>query len=345
MRYQQLAMRANRKLLRRSPILLAIAAALAAAAIAVRYQTRKAERANPPQGRFLDIDGVRLHYLERGEGPPLVLLHGNGTMIQDYELSGILEMAAQRYRVIVFDRPGYGYSSRPRTTIWHPVAQARLLHQALQQLGVEGATVVGHSWGSLVAMALALDYPSDVKSLVLLSGYYFPTLRMDVPVFSSPAVPIFGDAMRYTISPLIGRLIWPGLMRLVFGPSPMPQRFKAYPLWMSLRPSQLRASAAESAMMVPAAIALRRRHRELSMPVTIVAGTRDRFANPDTQSRRLHRELPGSTLQLVPGMGHMIHHLAPQEVMAAIDAAAATPLSAAGSPRLQTGAADSNVPA
>jgi pimeloyl-ACP methyl ester carboxylesterase len=86
---------------------------MAAAAIAVRYQTRKAEQANPPQGRFLVIDGVRLHYVERGEGPPLVLLHGNGTMIQDYELSGILDMAAQRCRVIAFDRPGYGHSSRP----------------------------------------------------------------------------------------------------------------------------------------------------------------------------------------------------------------------------------------
>jgi len=316
-------MRESPNVAQRMPIFFTIAAAMAAAAIAVRYQTRKAERTNPPQGRFLDIDGVRLHYVERGEGPPLVLLHGNGTMIQDYELSGIVDMASQRYRVIVFDRPGYGHSSRPRRTIWHPVAQAHLVHKALQQLGVGAATVVGHSWGTLVALSLALEHPADVNRLVLLSGYYFPTARFDVPVLSPPAIPIIGDLMRYTISPLLGRLMWPGLMRLMFGPPRTPENFKAFPLWMSLRPSQLRAAAAESAMMVPAALALRHRYRELSIPVAIVAGTRDRFASPEAQSIRLHHELPGSTLQLIPGMGHMIHHLAPREVMAAIDAAAA----------------------
>jgi pimeloyl-ACP methyl ester carboxylesterase len=323
---RQLSLRERPKLAGRMPIFFTIAGAMAAAAIAVRYQTRKAEQANPPQGRFLEIDGVRLHYVERGEGPPLVLLHGNGTMIQDYELSGILDMASQRYRVIVFDRPGYGHSSRPRRTIWHPVAQAHLLHKALQRLGVEAATVVGHSWGTLVALSLALEHPADVNSLALLSGYYFPTARLDVPVLSPPAIPIIGDLMRYTISPLLGRLMWPGLMRLVFGPPRTPEHFKTFPRWMSLRPSQLRAAAAESAMMVPAALALRRRYRELTVPVMIVAGARDRVANADAHSKRLHRQLPGSTLQLVPGMGHMIHHLAPREVMAAIDAAAAARL-------------------
>jgi len=317
----RLTMRENPNVSRRMPVLLTIAAAMTASAIAVRYQTRKAERANPPQGRFLEIEGVRLHYVERGDGAPLVLLHGNGTMIQDYELSGIVDMASQRYRVIVFDRPGYGHSSRPRRTIWHPVAQAHLVHKALQQLGVEAATVVGHSWGTSVALSLALEHPTDVKSLVLLSGYYFPTARFDVPVLSPPAIPIIGDLMRYTISPLLGRLMWPGLVRLMFGPPRTPENFKAFPVWMSLRPSQLRAAAAESAMMIPAVLALRHRYRELAVPVTIVAGTRDRFASAGAQSTRLHRELPGSTLKLVPGMGHMIHHLAPREVMAAIDAA------------------------
>jgi len=113
-------------------------------------------------------------------------------------------------------------------------------------------------------------------------------------------------------------------------------------VWMSLRPSQLRAAAAESAMMIPAVIAMRRRYRELSMPVTILAGARDRFASPDAQSKRLHRKLPTSTLQLVPGMGHMIHHLAPQTVMAAIDAAAARPSASSGARRSEASAAESN---
>ena len=73
------------------------------------------------------FDGVRLHYIDRGQGEPVVLLHGNGTMAQDFDLSGVLEIAAGRYRVIAFDRPGYGHSARPRDRIWTPDAQAKLL--------------------------------------------------------------------------------------------------------------------------------------------------------------------------------------------------------------------------
>jgi pimeloyl-ACP methyl ester carboxylesterase len=296
--------------------------ALLASAVAVRYKTQQAEMENPPTGRFIDVDGVRLHYVERGQGQPLVLLHGNGSMTRDFELSGIVDLAADDYRVIVFDRPGYGHSERPRNTIWGPQAQAGLLHQALQKLGVERPIVVGHSWGTLVALAMALEFPSAVRSLVLLSGYYYPTVRLDVPLLSAPAVPVFGDMLRYTISPLIGRAMWPGILKQLFGPAQMPQHFEEFPVWMTLRPSQLRASAAESAMMIPAANTLSKRYRELKMPVIIRCGEDDRIVDAHEQSERLHRELPQSDVALTPGIGHMIHHLVPHQVMEAIDKAA-----------------------
>lgn len=100
-----------------APVLAGSAAALAALGAAVLYNRQKAgaaERKTPPIGRFLDVDGVRLHYIERGQGEPVVLIHGNGTMIQDFAVSGLVDRLASRHRVIVFDRPGYGYSSRPR---------------------------------------------------------------------------------------------------------------------------------------------------------------------------------------------------------------------------------------
>ena len=87
-------------------------AALAVAALVNRYLARKAERDNPPNGRFIEVDGVRLHYVDRGSGTTIVLLHGNGSMIQDFESSGVLETAARKYRVIAFDRPGFGYTTR-----------------------------------------------------------------------------------------------------------------------------------------------------------------------------------------------------------------------------------------
>jgi pimeloyl-ACP methyl ester carboxylesterase len=283
--------------------------AAGASALAVRYQTRKAERENPPAGRFLHVDGVRLHYVERGNGDPVVLLHGNGTMMQDFELSGVLELASAHYRVIAFDRPGYGYSSRPRRRLWSPGAQAKLLHDALARLGIDRPVIVGHSWGTLVAIAYALRYREDVKSLVLLSGYYFPAV---------------GEAMRQTLSPLLGRLMWPRLMRSFFGPAPTPRRFERdYPKWLSLRPSQLRAAAAEAALLIPAAAALRRCYRLLRIPAVIVAGAQDRHVNSMRHSAKLHEAVAQSELRMVADAGHMVHHAAPRKIVAAIDRAAA----------------------
>ena len=83
-------------------------------------------------------DSVALAYDETGSGaPPLLLIHGNGTQIEDFETSGLIDLAADTHRVIVFDRPGFGHSSRPRGTVWTPSAQAHLLHEALAQLGIE----------------------------------------------------------------------------------------------------------------------------------------------------------------------------------------------------------------
>ena len=197
--------------------------ALAAMALVNRHLAKKAERDNPPAGRFLDVDGVRLHYVERGSGDPLVLLHGNGSMIEDFESSGLIDLAAKNYRVIVFDRPGFGHSDRPRNVVWTPDAQAELIKHALERLGVSNAIVLGHSWGASVAVALALKFPDLVRGLVLASGYYYPTARPDVVAMGTPALPLIGDILSHTLSPLISRAIWPLMMAKIFGPRSVPK--------------------------------------------------------------------------------------------------------------------------
>jgi pimeloyl-ACP methyl ester carboxylesterase len=297
---------------------LAAGIGLAASFLVVRAKTKEAEADNPPRGRFVEVDGVRLHYLERGQGPVLVLIHGNGLYGSDFEASGLLERAAEHYRVIVFDRPGFGYSERPRSRIWTPQAQARLLHHALQEIGVDSAIVVGHSIGTLVALSMALDVPDFVRGLVLLSGYYYPSLRPDVPLLAPPALPLIGDLMRYTISPLSSRMLWRPLAKAMFAPRPVPDSFRRLPVWMMLRPGQVRAASADNTLMIPAALALSRRYAELKVPVTLVSGTQDRVVDPGHNSERLHERIAGSELKLQPGVGHMTHYAHPDQVMEAI---------------------------
>lgn len=309
---------------RRSPTLTIAAAALAGLGVAALINgalARWAERRHPPQGAFVEVDGVRLHYIEKGAGPPVVLIHGNQTMAEDFAISGVVDLLARQHRVIAFDRPGFGHSERPRRTVWTAAAQAALIHQALAQLGVERPVIVGHSWGALMALTYALDFPHDTGAVLLLSGYYFRSARLDVTMASLVALPVVGDVLRYTVSPLLGWITGPLVLKMVFAPSKVARRFKAeFPFAMALRPSQIRATAGDASLMVSGAARLSGRYRELAMPVAIMAGSGDTVVDVAPQPERLHALVPHSTLEVIDGTGHMLHYAFPDRVAATVEA-------------------------
>jgi pimeloyl-ACP methyl ester carboxylesterase len=243
-------------------------------------------------------------------------------MLQELRLSGLFELAASRYRVIIPDRPGYGHSERPRRSWWPPRSQAALLRSMLAQLGVERPVLFGHSFGALVALAFALEYPGATRSVVLASGYYFPTGRLDITLLAPPALPLVGDVLRHSVSPLIGRALWPLKLRRMFSPAPVPRYFERFPLWMALRPSQLRAAAEEAALLIPSTARLQRLYSALEVPALVVAGAQDRYVDTQRHSAELARRLPRGELLLSPRAGHMVHHVDPRRVLQAIEAAA-----------------------
>jgi pimeloyl-ACP methyl ester carboxylesterase len=302
-------------------VVIAAGVALAGVALAATNYALalRAERRNSPDGEFIQIDGIRLHYIDRGTGPAVILLHGNGTMARDFELSGLIDLLAKDHRVIAFDRPGFGHSERPRNQIWTAEAQADLLWRALCEIPVHRPVIVGHSWGALVAIAMALRHREDTAGVSLLSGYYYPSVRRDVAMMLWPAVPVVGDIMRYTISPLLGRVIAPALFRTMFAPAPVSAQFKrGFPVELAVRPWQIRAAAAEAGLMIPQASRLARKYEALSLPVLVLAGLQDNVVDFDGQSRRLAEELPNSTLTPISGAGHMVHHTASEQVADAI---------------------------
>jgi hypothetical protein len=83
----------------------AVLAACATTAVWVEVQARRAEREHAPAGQFVDVDGARLHYVERGEGPPVVLIHGNAVSPSYFKASGLIDTLAIDHRMIAIDRP------------------------------------------------------------------------------------------------------------------------------------------------------------------------------------------------------------------------------------------------
>jgi pimeloyl-ACP methyl ester carboxylesterase len=299
-------------------LLMSIAAHVAFAAIALRW--------NPPIGEFIHVAGVRLHYVERGppDGAVLVMLHGNGATVHDMIIAGLVDLAAAKYRVLCFDRPGFGHSSRPRLRLWTPAAQAALFAEALQQLKVERPVVLGHSWAASVAIAMGLLPAVNAKGLVLISGYYFPTWRFDVWSLTGPAIPLLGDLARYTIASLVSWAVFPPLLRKLFAPETVPDSYEQFPRSLALRPLALRSAAEECAMMVPCAAAAMSTYAQLRRPVAIIAGDADRIVERE-QAGQLHAVLPRSVLNMISEKGHMVHHASPDRVYDAVQLISAWP--------------------
>jgi len=301
--------------------LAALGIATVAMAIYNLYREKKLERAHPPAGRFITVDGVKLHFVERGAGPPVILIHGNIVTADDFAVSGVLDRIARNHRVIAFDRPGFGYSGRPHGSLWSAAKQADLLRKACSALGVERPVVLGHSYGSIVALELALKDPEAVSGLVLVSGYYYPTARMDSLLASVASLPIIGGLMRYTISPLLGAVFLPGMIKGMFAPQRVPSRFTAGdPAGLSVRPSQIRAENQDGMTMVPSAMSMRGHYAKLSMPVVIMAGGKDGVVDVG-QAIQLHDDISKSDLRLVQNGGHMVHYSDPELVSEAVEAA------------------------
>lgn len=304
---------------RLAPVLLASAAALSGLAAYNIRRARRAERQHPPMGKLLQIDGALVHYVVAGQGRPAAMIPGAGSMVPELVLS-LMGPASRRWRTYVFDRPGQGYSTRPPQYDWTPRRQAALLARALRRLQVERPVVVAHSWGCLVALALALDQPDVVGGLVLVSGYYYP--RYDLREASSGifGLPLLSQLLAYAVSPLAVRLAARRIAAANFAPNPVPLSFAAgFPRELVERPSHLHASGRDLAMLRACTAEMQPLYRFVRQPVAIVAGTADRVVDPRRQSMRLASEIPHSSLRLLSGLGHMVHHIRPDVVLSAME--------------------------
>ncbi len=277
-----------------------------------------------PAGRFVAVDGVDLHYVERGRGRPVVFFHGAGGMLDEFFTSPVADLIAARYRVIVFDRPGFGHSTRPHVRFGGPWAQARLLRDALGQLGIERPIIMGHSWGGAMALAFAIQFPKALSALVLLAGWAFPARQAALLLFSLPNAPFLGSFVKRSVWPSLARVLAPEAIARIFAPTPVPAAFTAdFPLELALRPSQLLADAEDMCLLNPCVARLQAHYPEIAVPVELVTGDADTVVDPVEHGMRLASVMPKARLTVLPRVGHMLHHSTPAAILDAVDRAAA----------------------
>ena len=308
-------------------VLIFIALLLAGlAAVTLWLAARKealAEAAYPPEGQIMTVNGVRVHAEVMGDGPDLVLIHGASGSTRDMTFS-LAPRLAERYRVIIIDRPGLGYTERLNQTGATLDQQATLLVAAARQLGAERPIVMGQSYGGAVALAWALNHPDAISALVPVSAVSNPwTTKLDMfyRVTSSWLGQLFVVPM---ITAFVPERVVENAVEEVFAPQSAPDGYRDhFGPGLTLRRVSMRANAMQRANLREEILAQYARYGEISVPVEIVHGTADTTVGLSLHSEKLVKEISGANLTRLDGIGHMPHQVAQDEVIDAIDRAAA----------------------
>ena len=303
--------------------LIVVAVVLGAGAVITFIGTHLINRSHLPGGRFIDVGGFRQHVIELGDdaaagGPPVVLLHGAGANLQDMNLA-LGERLAIRRRVILVDRPGFGFSARTEGDCSSPASQASVLRELLDKLGIERAIVVGHSWGGALALTFALDFPQRVAGLVLVAAPTHPAFAGMAKINALLATPI-GWLFAYTLAfPFGALLIWPG-SRTAFLPQTIPAGYvKRTATMLVLRPRTLLANWADIGSLDAFLDQQAARYSGLGAPTIALAGDSDPLVPPQQHAVKLAAATPVVKVEVLPGFGHMLHHAAADRVVAAVD--------------------------
>jgi len=296
------------------------------AAFQKQRRQNRAEKTHPPQGQFVEIGNTRIHAVEMGQpvgsAPDVVLIHGSNGSTRDMSFR-LAPALAPRYRVLMLDRPGLGYSSELARTPASLSDQASVLCAAAKQLGVNRPIILGQSYGGGVALAWALNHPESVSALVSVSGVSHPwdgALDLFYRLTSS-------KAGQHLLIPLItafvpDRTVHKALVD-VFAPQPVPKGYTEHlGIGLTLRSGPLRANARQRQKLFEDIKDQAPHYHRITVPAELVHGDADTTVGLQIHAERLAADLPNARLTVLSGIGHMPHHVSTPEVVDAVDRAA-----------------------
>src|SRR5271166_54824 len=283
---------------------------------------RRVEKALPPRGRFIDVDGARIHYLDKGSGPAIVIIHGLGGQMGNFTYA-LLERLTGEFRVILMDRPGSGYSTRARGAMGRLSEQAATVAAFIRKLGLQRPLVVGHSLGGAVALAVALDHPQVVSGLALVAPL---THVPEHPPDPFKALDINSNFLRWlvawTVATPIGIRRGKAILDAIFSPDPAPADFPTRGGGLlGLRPWCFYNTSMDMTDVEVDLTPMVGRYATLQVPVRILCGTSDAVLDYKIHGEGMKAKSSQVRLELVEG-GHMLPITEPDVTAKFIKAAA-----------------------
>ncbi|PBB94235.1 alpha/beta hydrolase [Mesorhizobium sp. WSM3864] len=305
-------------------LLVAAAAVVLGFMLATWWIATKAESLVPACGKFIEIGGSRIHYVEAGEGRPIVFLHGLGAQLHHFRHTLFGRFRAG-YRLIALDRPGSGYSVRAGGASGRLPEQAEVVRRFIEELGLERPLIVGHSLGGAIALALAIEHPTAISGIALIA----PLTHLEARVrqkFDLLYVPsrLKRWILAHTLAIPYSLKYAEPTMKFIFAPQAVPGDYMiAGGGWLGLRPAHFQATSTDIVAVEEDLGRLEQRYGEILMPAGILFGADDRVIGIAAHGEPMPGRIRELDFERVQGLGHMPQFVEPERVVAFIERIAA----------------------
>ncbi|RUW20807.1 alpha/beta fold hydrolase [Mesorhizobium sp. M1A.F.Ca.IN.020.06.1.1] len=305
-------------------LLVAAAAVVLGFMLATSWIATKAERLVPACGKFIEIGGSRIHYVETGEGRPIVFLHGLGAQLHHFRHTLFGRFGAG-YRLIALDRPGSGYSVRAGGASGRLPEQAEVVRRFIEELGLERPLIVGHSLGGAIALALAIEHATAISGIALIA----PLTHLEARVrqkFDLLYVPsrLKRWILAHTLAIPYSLKYAEPTMKFIFAPQAVPGDYMiAGGGWLGLRPAHFQATSTDIVAVEEDLGRLEQRYGEILMPAGILFGADDRVLGIAAHGEPMPGRIRELDFERVQGLGHMPQFVEPERVVAFIERIAA----------------------
>jgi len=246
--------------------------------------------------RFVEVDGLDVHYRDEGAGTPIVLLHGTGASLHTWD--AWTDVLGASHRVIRLDLPGFGLTGPHPRGDYRIDAYVELVDHFLARIGVGRFALAGNSLGGQIAWRFAVLHPDEVSALVLVDAAGYPRTLPPLLVFRIGRWPVISSLFSH----LDPRMLVERTLRQTYGdPTRVtPELVERY-YELALRPGNRAAFGARTATPFEDQTA---GLSALRVPVLVLWGDKDSLI-PVSDARRFAADIPGATLRIYPGLGHV----------------------------------------
>ena len=260
------------------------------------------KRENPDE-KYITVNGINIRYVVKGNGPPILLIHGFGEFLETWWFN--IDPLSEHYRIYAMDLPGHGLSDKPAIDYNLPFARESAIH-FMQALDIERASLVGHSLGGLLGISVAINFPDKVDRLILVDS---GGLAEDAPLlYRLCTLPIVGNVI---IKSTVKSFIKHGIKKAFYNPDLVTEEM------IDLDYEFLKMPGTKEALLsiIRNGVSLSGPYPEIVMtdklhlikcPTLLIHGEEDEVI-PVVYAQKAYKLIPKARLEVINECGHCPH--------------------------------------